>query len=135
MKRFTKALNIIAIVLNTIFLAGILCVLISFGAYLESLRDLAGSILIIVLPAVTLVTIALTFRKEGKKLISILRIIAIIVNTSLLVILICEMVVPAVKGARPGGLAQWLVCIMGLGLPVINVLTLVLTFRKGKAEV
>ena len=130
MKRLTKALNIIAIVLNTIFLAIFLLIVIWSGTRPESLRDWGGFILIFGFPAVTLVTIALTFHKKFQILHSVLKIIAIILNASFLVIFIHE-----TTSGHFEGFVRWLVFLMCLGLPVVNVLTVALTFRKGKAEV
>ena len=126
MKGLTYALKIIVIVLNTIFLAGIIFFLIRLDAHAQSLRDWAGSILIFALPAVTLITIALTFHK---KLEIVLRIIAILVNASFLVIFIYE-----TASGHPKGFLRWLVYVTGYGLPVVNILAVALTFRKGKAE-
>jgi len=129
MKRLTKALKIIAIVLNAIFLVGILLTVCSrYGGYPQDLRDQAGFILIFAFPAITLITIALTFHKKAQILTTVLKIISIIANVSFLVIFICE-----VADSCLVGLAMWLVCVMGLGLPIVNILTIVLTYRKGKA--
>ena len=127
MKRLTKALKIIAIVLNSIFLAVILFIASRPGAHPQTLRDWAGFVLIFVFLPVTLITIALTFHKKVQILTSVLKIIAIILNISFLIILICEMADIGLEG-----LAQWLFCLMGLGLPVVNVLAMALTYRKGK---
>ena len=128
MKGLTKTLTIIAIVLNAIFLAvNLLIVGSSYGGYPQDLYDWAAFILIFALPPVTLITIALTFHKKLEILHSVLKIIAIILNISFLIILIFE-----VADIGLEGLAQWLFCLMGLGLPVVNVLTVVLTYRKGK---
>ncbi|MHC4308768.1 MAG: hypothetical protein ACYSSN_02380 [Planctomycetota bacterium] len=130
MKRLTKALKIIAIVLNTIFLAGILLIVCSkYGARPENLFELAGFILIFGFPAVTLITIALTFGQKCRSLTFVLRIIAIIINASFLVIFIFE-----VADSSFVGLVVRLVCIMGLGLPILNVVALALTFIKGKEK-
>ena len=129
MKGLTYALKIIVIVLNTIFLAGIIFFLIRLDAHAQSLRDWAGSILIFALPAVTLITIALTFHKKLEILTSVLRIIAILVNASFLVIFIYE-----TASGHPKGFLRWLVYVTGYGLPVVNILAVALTFRKGKAE-
>ncbi len=127
MKRLTKALKIIAILLNTIFLAYTYSRLIKYGAHPQGLRDQAGIILIFALPPITLITIALTFHKKAQILTTVLKIISIIANASFLVIFICEAADSCLVG-----LAMWLVCIMGLGLPVVNVAALALTFRKEK---
>jgi hypothetical protein len=128
MNGLAKALKIIAIVLNTIFLAvNLLIVCSSYGGYPQDLYDWAAFILIFALPPVTLITIALTFHKKLEILTSVLKIIAIILNISFLIILIFE-----VADIGLEGLAQWLFCLMGLGLPVLNVVTLALTFRKEK---
>jgi len=128
MKGLTKVVKIIAIVLNAIFLAVILLIVIRTGGRPQSLYDLAGFILIFGFPAVTLITIALTFHKRVQILTSVLKIIAIIVNASFLV-----MFIGATASGHLKGLAMWLVCVMGLGLPVVNILAMALTFRKGKA--
>ncbi|MHC4735664.1 MAG: hypothetical protein ACYTDW_14590, partial [Planctomycetota bacterium] len=76
-----------------------------------------------------LVTIALTFRKEGKMPACVLKVIAIIVNILFLIILISARALVRISLDYFGPL---LVCIMGLGLPVLNVVALALTFRKEK---
>jgi len=129
MKSLTKALKITAIVLNAIFFAGIIFVLIMLGAHPQTLRDWAGFILMFAFPPITLITIALTFHKKFQILTSFLRIIAIIVNASFLVILIYA---TAIGHVHPEGLAVWLLSLLGYGLPVLNVLALALTFRKPK---
>ena len=133
MKGQTKTLTIITAVLNGIFLAGLLFGISMYGARAEGRLDKAGLIFILVFPAVTLVTIALTFGKEGKKLTFVLKVIAIIVNILFLIILISALAL-AFERLHNQDFAQWLVCIIGLGLPVLNVVTLGLTFRKGKEQ-
>ena len=130
MKGLTYALKIIAIVLNTIFLAGIIFFLIRLGAHPQTLRDWAGFILMFAFPPITLITIVLICLKKFQILTSVLKIIAIIVNASFLVILIC---VTAIGHVHLEGLAMWLIGLLGFGLPVVNVLAVALTFRKGKA--
>ena len=88
MKIFTKAIKIIAIVLDTIFLAGLIFFLIRLGAQPQTLYDWAGFILMFAFPPITLITIALTFHKKFRILTFFLKIIAIIVNSSFLLILI-----------------------------------------------
>ncbi|MHC4545941.1 MAG: hypothetical protein ACYSYL_15720 [Planctomycetota bacterium] len=61
----------------------------------------------------------------------VLKVIAIIVNILFLIILISARFLVRISLEVFGPL---LVCIMGLGLPVLNVVTLALTFRKGKEE-
>ena len=129
MKVLTTILEIIAIVLNTIFLAGILVVVTRLGANPQTLGDWAGLILMFTFPPVTVVTIALTFQKKVQILTAVLRIATIIVNASFLIILICEM---AAGRVNLEGLAQWLLALLGFALPVVNVLAVVLTFRKGE---
>jgi tellurite resistance protein TehA-like permease len=132
MKGLTKALKIIAIVLNIILLAGLICFLIRLGAHPQTLSDWAGFISMFAFPPITLITIALTFYKKSRILTSVLRIIAVIVNASFLLILIC---VTAIGRVHLEGLAMWLLGLMGYGLPVLNVLALALTFRKGKEKI
>jgi len=132
MKSLTKALKITAIVLNAIFFAGIIFVLIMLGAHPQTLRDWAGFILMFAFPPITLITIALTFHKKFQILTSFLRIIAIIVNASFLVILIC---VTAIGHVHLEGLAMWMIGLLGYGLPVVNVLAVALTFRKCKDKI
>ena len=127
MKRLTKALKIIAILLNTIFLAYTYSRLIKYGAHPQGLRDQAGIILIFALPPITLITIALTFHKKLQNLTSVLKIIAIIVNASFLIIIIFE-----VADAHLVSLATWLVCVMSIVLPVVNIVAVALTYRKEK---
>ncbi|MHC4623411.1 MAG: hypothetical protein ACYS4W_05860 [Planctomycetota bacterium] len=129
MKGLTKALRIIAIVLNTIFFAGLIFFLVRLGAHPQNLRDWAGFISMFAFPPITLITIALTFHKKCQILTFVLRIIAIIVNPSFLVILIY---VTAIGHVHPEGLAMWLLSLLGYGLPVLNVLAVALTFRKPK---
>jgi hypothetical protein len=123
MKGVNKTVKIIVIVLNAIFLAGLLFGMSRYGVRPRGLLDKAGLIFILVFPAVTLVTIALTFRKEGKKPASILRIIAVIVNILFLIIFITAI---ALEGVSLEHFGQLLVCIMGLGLPVLNVVAVAL---------
>ena len=131
MKGLTYALKIIAIVLNTIFLAGIIFFLIRLGAHPQALRDWAGFILMFAFPPITLITIALTFHKKLEILTSVLKIIAIIVNASFLVILICVTAIGQVHLEGPG---MWLLGLLGYGLPIVNILAVALTFRKGKEK-
>jgi hypothetical protein len=84
MKGVTKTLKIIAIVLNAILLAGILFDMCRYGVWPRTLLYMDAFILIL-FPAVTLVTIALTFRKEGKMPACVLKVIAIIVNILFLI--------------------------------------------------
>jgi hypothetical protein len=130
MKRLTKVLKITAIVLNTIFLVSILIIFSRTGAHLQTLRDWAEFILIFAFPLVTLITMALICLKKFKILTSVFKIIAIVVNAYFLVFLIYAM---AVERVYLEGLAVCLVYLMYSGLPVVNVLAVVLTFRKGKA--
>jgi len=130
MKRLTYALKIIAIVLNTIFLAGIIFFLIRLGAHPQTNLDWAGFIFMFAFPPIMLITIALTFHKKLEILTSVLRIIAIIVNTSFLVILICVTIIGHVRFEGP---AMWLFGLLGYGLPVVNIVAMALTFRIGKA--
>ncbi|MHC4086753.1 MAG: hypothetical protein ACYSWZ_18885 [Planctomycetota bacterium] len=127
MKGRAKTLKIIAIVLNTIFLAIMLLIFILSGGHLESLRDVAGSTLIFGFPAITLITIALTFHKKIQILGSVLKVIAIILNVTFLVIFIHE----TARG-NPEGLAMWLFGLLVYGLPVVNVVALASTFKKEK---
>jgi len=129
MKSLTNVLKIIVIVLNTIFLAGLIFSLIRLGAHPQTLRDWAGFILMFAFPPITLITIALTFHKKFQILTSVLKIIAIIVNASFLVILVC---VTAIGHVHLEGLAMWLLGLLGYGLPVVNIVAVALTFRKGK---
>jgi hypothetical protein len=117
MKGSAKACKIIAIVLNAIFLAGLLFGMSRYGVHPRTLLDKAGCIFILVFPAVTLVTIALTFRKEGKMPACVMKVIAVIVNVLFLIILISAI---AIEGVSLEHFGQLLVCIMGLGLPVVN---------------
>ena len=129
MKSFTKAIKIIAIVLNTIFLAGLIFFLTRLGAHPQTLYDWSGFILMFAFPPITLITIALTFHKKCQILTFVLRIIAIIVNASFLLVLIHA---AAIGNVHPSGLAQCLLTLLAYGLPVLNVLALALTFRKPK---
>ena len=129
MKGLTKAVKIIAIVLNTIFFAGLIFFLIRHGAHPQYLLDWAGFISIFAFPPITVITIALTFHKKCRILTFALSVIAIIVNASFLVILIYA---TAIGHVHPEGLAVWLLSLLGYGLPVLNVLALALTFRKPK---
>ena len=131
MKGVTKALKIIAIVLNAIFLAGLIFFLIRLGARPRSLSDWAGFISMFAFPPVTLITIALTFHKKCRGLTSVLRIVTVIVNVSFLIILIYF---TAIGRVSLEGFLFWMLGILGYGLPVVNVLTLALTFRKEKEK-
>lgn len=129
MKGISKTLKIIAIVLNAIFLAGIIFFLIRLGANPQNLRDWAGFILIFAFPPVTLITIALTFHKKSQILTFVLNDIAIIVNASFLAILIW---VTAIGNVHLKGPAMWLFGLLGYGLPVVNIVAVALTFRLSK---
>ncbi|MHC4694520.1 MAG: hypothetical protein ACYS67_17405 [Planctomycetota bacterium] len=132
MKGLNKTLTIIAIVLNAVFLAGIIYGMTRFGVHPSGLLDLIGCIFILVFPAVTLVTFLLTFHKKAIILTSVLRIITVIVNILFLIILISAI---ALKDINLAEFAQLLVVIFGLGLPVLNILALALPFRKPKAAI
>ena len=131
MKGVTYTLKIIAIILNSIFLAGLIFFVIRLGAHPRTLSDRAGFISMFALPPVTLVTIALTFYRKFRIISSILCIIAIIVNTVFLIILIYA---TALDNVHIKGPAMWLFGLMGYGLPVVNVVILALTFRKEKEK-
>jgi len=89
MKALTFVLKLSAIAVNTYFSALVLSFVRSgFGDQPLSLLDWVGSILVLAIPPVTLITIALTFQKKFKILTSVLRIIAIILNAYLLIPLI-----------------------------------------------
>ena len=130
MKSVSKPLKIIAIVLNAIFLAGLIYGVTRYGVHLRDLHDRVGFIFTLVFPTVTLVTIALIFHKKLRILTFILKVIAIIVNASFLVILISAIVL---KGVNLKQFSQLMVLIWGLGLPVINIAACVLPVRKAKA--
>ena len=129
MKGVSKALKIIAIVLNGIFLAGLILFLISFGPDPRTLNDWAGFISMFAFPPMTIITIALTFGKKLQVLASVLRIIAVIVNVLFFIILIY---VTAIGNVHIEGLAMWLFCLLGYGLPVVNLVAVALAFRKEK---
>ncbi|MDH4238497.1 MAG: hypothetical protein OEW48_02935 [Phycisphaerae bacterium] len=129
MKGLGKAFKIIAIVLNVIFSAGLILFLIRLGADPRTLLDWAGFISMFAFAPMTIIAIALTFGKEGKKLASVLRIIAVIVNALFLIILIY---VTAIGNVRLEGPAMWIFGLLSYGLPVVNLAALALTFRKEK---
>jgi hypothetical protein len=129
MKGVTQALKIIAIILNGIFLAGLIFFLIKFSADPRTVLDWAGFISMFAFAPMTIVAIALTFGKKLQVLRLVLRIIAIIVNASFLLILIYSTAIGQVHLEGP---AMWIFGLMGYGLPVVNVLALALTFRKEK---
>lgn len=131
MKGVSKALKIIAIVLNGIFLAGLICFLISFGAHPQTLGDWAGFISMFAFPPITIITIALTFGQKFRIFGSVLRIIAVIVNVLFFIILIY---VTAIGNVHIEGLAMWLFGLLGYGLPVVNLAAVVSTFRNGKEK-
>ena len=132
MKSLTYVLKIIAIVLNTIFLAGLIFFLIRLDDHPQTLRDWAGFILMFAFPPITLITIALTFHKKFQILTFVLIIIAIIVNASFLLILIYA---TAIGNVRPDSPAMLLFALLGYGLPVLNLLAMALTFTKGKEKI
>lgn len=128
MKDLAKTLKIIAIVLNAIFLAGLIYGMTRFGVHPRDIHDQVGFIFTLIFPAVTLVTITLSFYNKA----NILRIIAIIVNVSFLIILISAI---AIKGINLEQFEQLLVLIFGLGLPFINIIAFLLPVRKPKAAI
>ena len=130
MKGLAKAIKITAIVLNGIFLAGLIYGVTRYGAHPRDRLDKAGLILIFIFPAITLVTIAFTFLKKARHLTFVLMIIAVIVNILFFIILISAMII---KGVNMEHFTQLMVCVLGLGLPVVNVITMALTFRKPRA--
>lgn len=132
MKGLTYALKIIIIVLNAVFLAGIIYGMTRFGVHPRGLLDLIGCIFILVFPAVTLVTFLLTFHKKAIILTSVLRIITVIINILFLIILISAIVL---EGISLEHFFQLLVVTFGLGLPVLNIVAFALTFRKPKAAI
>jgi hypothetical protein len=131
MKGVSKTLKIIAIVLNGIFLAGLILFLISFGPDPRTLNDWAGFISMFAFGPMTIITIALTFGKKLQVLRSILRVIAIIVNVLFFIILIY---VTAIGNVHLEGPAMWIFGLLSYGLPVVNLAALALTFRKGKEK-
>lgn len=129
MERLNKAIRINAIILNAVFLVGIILFLIRLGADPRNLRDWAGFILIFAFPPITLITCALTFNKKLKILTFALKIIAIILNASFLLILIW---VTALGRVHLEGIAVWLFGLLGYGLPLINLTALALAFIRAK---
>ena len=128
MKSLTYVLKLTAIALNTYFLSFVLEIVRSgFGGHPLSLLDWVGSILVLAIPPVTLITIALTFHKKFKILTSVLRIIAIILNAHLLIPLIwC-------RHEILDDMALWAYLIY-CGLPALNLVALALSFRKEKEK-
>lgn len=129
MEKLNKAIRINVIILNAVFFTGMIFFLIRLGADPRNLRDWAGFILIFAFPPITLVTIALTFQKKLQILTFVLKIIAIILNASFLLILIW---VTALGRVHLEGIAIWLFGLLGYGLPVINLIALALTFIRTK---
>ena len=126
MKGLTYVLKITAIALNTIFLAFVLSFVGSgYGGHPLSLRAWVGSILICAVPPVTLITIALTFHKKFKILTSVLKIIAFILNAHFLIILIWF---------EKDYLENFEVYLIYCALPVVNLVALALTLRKGEIK-
>ena len=74
---------------------------------------------------VTLITIALTFHKKLAILTFILKVIAIIINASFLVILIW---VTSIGNVHLKGFAMWLFGLLSCGSPVMNIVAVALTF-------
>ena len=125
MKGLAKAITITAIVFNGIFLAGLIYGVTRYGAHPRDGLDKAGLIVIFIFPAITLVTISLTFHKKARHLTFVLMIIAAIANILFFIILISAMII---KGVNMEHFSQLMVFILGLGLPVVNVITMALTF-------
>ena len=132
MKGLAKAHKIIAIVLNAIFLAGLISFLISFPPDPQTLLDWAGFISMYAFAPMTIVAIALTFGKKLQILRLVLRIIAIIVNAFFLVLLICQTVIGQVHFK---GFVMLLFGLLGYVLPAVNIVAVALTFREGKATI
>ncbi|MHC4694521.1 MAG: hypothetical protein ACYS67_17410 [Planctomycetota bacterium] len=129
MERLNKAIRINAIILNAVFLAGIILFLIKLGADPRNLRDWAGFISMFAFPPITLIAITLTFQKKLQILTLVLKIIAIILNASFLLILIW---VTALGNVHLDGIVMWLFGLLGYGLPVLNLTVIALTFRRAK---
>lgn len=121
--KYLKALKITTIVLNGIFIVGLICFIIKLGADPRTLLDWAGFISMFGFAPVTIVAIALTFGKKLKILRLVLRIIAIILNALLLIILIY---VTADGRVQLEGLAMWIFGLLCYGLPAVNIASLVL---------
>ncbi len=131
MKGRTYTLKITAFGLNSIFLAGILFIVSRTGVHPLSLHAWAVCIFILLFPSVTLITMALTFHKKAKILTPVLRIIAIIVNVLFLIIFISAI---ALQRLSLHHFVQWLVYLMALALPVLNLVALAVTFIKVKEK-
>lgn len=129
MKGLTYTLKIIVFVLNAIFLTGLIFFLIRLGARPRNLYDWAGFISMFAFPPITLITVALTFRENFRILVSFLRIIAVILNASFLLLLIYF---TAIGQVSLEGFIFWMLGLLGYGLPVINILTLTLILRRAK---
>ena len=129
MKGPGKAFKIIVIILNGIFLVGLISFIIKLGADPRTVLDWAGFISMFTFAPITIVAIALTFGKKLQILRLVLRIIAIILNTLLLIILIY---VTAVGNVQLEGHAMWIFSLFCYGLPVVNIASLALTYRKPK---
>ena len=130
MKTLAKGIKITAIVLNGIFLAGLIFFLIRLGARPQGLSDWVGFVSMFAFPPVTGIAIALTFHKRCRILTCVLRIVAVIVNASFLVMLIY---VTAIGNVHFDNLVILLVGLLGYGLPVVNIAALLLKGNNREA--
>ena len=132
MKGVTAIVKNIAIVLNVIFLAFLLFTLKCKGVVVgqADFREWAGLILTFTFPPVTLVTLAFAFHKKKPTISFALKVISIILNFSYLITIILEVV----SGRFGYVVFNILMLVLLAGLPIVNLLAILLPFQKGRAD-
>lgn len=132
MKGVTAIVKITAIVLSVIFLAFLLFTVKSKGVVVgqADFREWAGLILTFTFPPVTLVALAFDFLKKKPAFSAALKVVSIILNFSYLITIILEVV-----GGRHGYVGfNILMLFLLAGLPIVNLLAILPTFQKGRAD-
>jgi len=132
MKGVTAVVKIIAIVLNVIFLAFLLFT-VKYKGFIgqADFREWAGLILTFTFPPVTLAALAFDFLKKKSTISFALKVVSIIINISYLISIILEVV----RGRFGYVVFNVLMLVLLAGLPIVNLLAILLTFEKGRADI
>jgi len=132
MKTLTTVIKIIAIVLNTLLIAFFAYCMISSIASGDLHMDEGfymwiGMPLILTCFPLSLITIVLTFLKKTRTFACVLKLISIALNICSFAYMVCAALA---QGVHAEGFFLWLILLTIYALPLLNILTIALTFRK-----
>ena len=128
MKTLSAILKIVAIAINTIYLTIGLILIARRGPYTENILAWAATILFLTSPPASLIAIVFTFLKKIKILTNVLKVFAIVLNISLLIVSICLLLqLGNLVGMDILTLVFLLLCFL---TPIINILAIALPFRR-----